>query len=365
MLATARYDAILAAVREHGVVRLADLVDRLGVTPVTVRRDVTRLADRGLVARVHGGVAMPRRVARDHAPPRSVVGPISPGAIIGMAAPSVEYYWPKVIQGAQSAASAAGGRLLFRASSYDPTDDRAQITSLLDRGVQVVLAAPNIEGKAGADLLRWLGGLPVPVILLERQPPSDLETLPLDAVFTDHALGAGLAVRHLTTMGHRRIGLITTRPSVTSDALHVGWAHTMRALDLEVDGVPDMDIPSYGAPGWVAHYDEVIDQLVDAEVHGIVVHADREAIGIVQRAQERGLRIPEDLAVVSYDDEVAAACDPPLTALRPEKHRLGVLAADLALARIADDPDRPVHRVTLWPSLVVRQSCGARTNSKP
>jgi len=362
MLAAARYDAILAAVREHGVVRLSDLVDRLGVTPVTVRRDVTRLADRGLVARVHGGVAIPRRVTRDHTPPRSVIGPIAPGAVIGMVVPSVEYYWPKVIQGAQGAVSTAGGRLIFRGSSYDTADDRAQITNLLDRGVQAVLAAPNIDGKASAELLRWLGGLPVPVILLERRPPAELEMLPLDAVFSDHALGVGLAVRHLTTMGRRRIGLITTRPSVTSDALHMGWAHTVRALGLDVDGVPHMDIPSYGAPGWVAHYDQVIDQLLDAEVGGIVVHADREAIGIVHRAQERGLRIPEDLAVVSYDDEVAAACDPPLTALRPEKYRLGVLAADLALARIAEDPDRPVHRVTLWPSLVVRQSCGARAD---
>jgi DNA-binding LacI/PurR family transcriptional regulator len=68
--------------------------------------------------------------------------------------------------------------------------------------------------------------------------------------------------------------------------------------------------------------------------------------------------VPGDLAVVSYDDEVAAASDPPLTAVRPQKHRLGALAAQLALARVADPLDRPVHRVTLWPSLTVRESCG-------
>ncbi|MGW5563098.1 substrate-binding domain-containing protein [Streptomyces tendae] len=55
---------------------------------------------------------------------------------------------------------------------------------------------------------------------------------------------------------------------------------------------------------------------------------------------------------------MAAAADPPLTAVRPQKHRLGVLAAEMALARVSDPVERPVHRVELWPTLVVRESCG-------
>lgn len=50
---------------------------------------------------------------------------------------------------------------------------------------------------------------------------------------------------------------------------------------------------------------------------------------------------------------------PPLTAVRPPKHRLGSVAAEMALARMADPTERPVHRVQLWPTLVVRASCGA------
>jgi DNA-binding LacI/PurR family transcriptional regulator len=90
------------------------------------------------------------------------------------------------------------------------------------------------------------------------------------------------------------------------------------------------------------------------------VHADREAIGLLERARDQGLAVPGELAVVSYDDEVAAASDPPLTAVRPERHRLGALAADLVLARVADTGERPVHRVQLWPTLAIRESCGAR-----
>jgi DNA-binding LacI/PurR family transcriptional regulator len=91
----------------------------------------------------------------------------------------------------------------------------------------------------------------------------------------------------------------------------------------------------------------------------LLVHADREAIGVLERAQDKGMHVPDDLAVASYDDEVAAASDPPLTAVRPQKHRLGALAAELALARVGDPVDRPVHRIVLWPTLAVRESCGS------
>ena len=79
---------------------------------------------------------------------------------------------------------------------------------------------------------------------------------------------------------------------------------------------------------------------------------------MIERARDSGIAVPGELAVASYDDEVAAASDPPLTAVCPQKHRLGAVAAELALARLADAPGRPVHRVQLWPTLVVRESCG-------
>jgi DeoR/GlpR family transcriptional regulator of sugar metabolism len=79
-LAAERQEMILAAVRKHGMARLANLVDQLGVTPVTVRRDVTLLADRGLVQRVHGGIALPHRAQAQHQARPSVRGTFGPMA---------------------------------------------------------------------------------------------------------------------------------------------------------------------------------------------------------------------------------------------------------------------------------------------
>jgi len=358
MLAAQRHELILAAVRAEGTVRLADLVRKLGVTPVTVRRDVTALADRGLLERVHGGVTLPRRGTRvDPSPPRSAFGTLAPRALIGMVTPSVDYYYPSVIQGAQSAAAAAGARLVLRGSSYDPAEDRRQISRLVERGAQILLVAPSVTGPAGAGLLRWLGSLPIPVVLMERLPPPELATLALDAVTTAHAFGAGLAVRHLVTLGHTEVGLVTARSSPTSRALRSGWAQACEELGLSP--APDEIVPSYGSLGWVKEYDAMLRRCAEAGVRALIVHSDREAIGVLERARDLGLRVPGELAVVTYDDEVATASDPPLTAVRPAKQRLGAIAAELGLARAADSVDRPVHRVELRPVLMVRESCGA------
>ncbi|MEV8064826.1 substrate-binding domain-containing protein [Streptomyces sp. NPDC085995] len=361
-LAAERHERILAAVRERGMVRLADLVDELGVTAVTVRRDVTLLADRGLVQRVHGGIALPRRVQPQQLREGAVgaYGPMAMRALVGMVVPSVEYYWPPVIQGAHTAVAGAGGRLVMRASRWDdPAEDRRQITALLERGAQALLVAPTTGGDGAVELLRWIGSLPVPVVLVERHPPPELATLALDAATTAHALGAGLAVRHLVTLGHHRIALVTTRHSPTSNALRTGWREAVEALDLPSHEGLGLEVPSYGSAGWAEAYTEVLGTGRRLGVRALLVHSDREAIGLIERGRELGIEVPRDLVIVTYDDEIGSASDPPLTAVRPQKHRLGTIAAELALAKLADVSEEwPVHRVELWPNVVVRESCG-------
>lgn len=102
--------------------------------------------------------------------------------------------------------------------------------------------------------------------------------------------------------------------------------------------------------------DQVVDQRLALGATAVLAHSDQEAMVLVQRWTDRGLRVPEDLAVVAYDDEMAQWCDPPLTAVRPPKNRIGKIAIEMVLARIDEGPRRPVHRLLLNPELVVRES---------
>jgi len=85
------------------------------------------------------------------------------------------------------------------------------------------------------------------------------------------------------------------------------------------------------------------------------VHADAEAIALVQRCEERHLTVPGELSVVAYDDEVAGLFSPALTAVRPPRRSIGRAAVRLVADRLAD-PDRPAHRIVISPSLRIRDS---------
>jgi DNA-binding LacI/PurR family transcriptional regulator len=78
-------------------------------------------------------------------------------------------------------------------------------------------------------------------------------------------------------------------------------------------------------------------------------------MAFIDLALDRGLSVPGDLSVIAYDDEVAPLFTPPLTAVRPPREAIGAAAVDLLVRRI-EDPDRPVHRVSVSPALNVRAS---------
>lgn len=90
-----------------------------------------------------------------------------------------------------------------------------------------------------------------------------------------------------------------------------------------------------------------------------MVNSDGDAVNLLQRLLSHGILVPEDFAIVSYDDEFAALADVPLSAVSPPKRALGEHAAALLLRRIAD-PDGPREHLDLLPTLHVRDSCGAK-----
>ncbi len=137
--------------------------------------------------------------------------------------------------------AAADGRLALRASVYEAQEDRRQVSALLDRVVRTLLVAPTPTGDAGLDLLRRLGSLTVPVVLVARLP-----TPALDAAITAHSLGAGLAIRHSVTLGHRRI------------ALDAGWWETSVSISLAAPDGLRFEVPLYGSAGWAGAYDEEV-----------------------------------------------------------------------------------------------------------
>ncbi|CAL9442211.1 Ribose operon repressor [Streptomyces sp. enrichment culture] len=354
MHAEDRHQAILRRVRRHGSVRVTEVAAELRVSPVTVRKDVELLAERGLVVRVHGGARLPE----DRAPapgtgtaPRDAARELT----FGMIVPSATYYYPEVIRAVRETAAARGARLLLRISEYDADGERAHARAMVEAGVDGLLLAPTTgpETCAGS---AWYEDLGIPLVLVERRPRPVGPAV--EHVVTDHAHGARLAVHHLAAHGRRRIALLTRRGTPTAPLIEEGYLAGLRLAGLEAPVAADeldlgMDRP--GTPEYDGAMERFLDGAAAGRIDAAVVHPDGDALVLLQRLSAHSLTVPGDLALVSYDDEVAGLGDLPLSAVAPSKHEVGVSAVELLAARVTE-PDRPRRQVSILPELRVRAS---------
>lgn len=356
-----RHERLLSELRQNGAVRVRELAQDLGVSELTIRRDIATLAARNLVTRVHGGATLPNQ-ARPAGRPRQTAAAFT----IGMVVPSLDFYWPPIVTGARAAAAALGVNFQLRGSSYDPDEDRRQIGRLVAAGqVQGLLLAPSLEGADADKMIDWIGRLPVPTLLVERQPRRRTATpRQLEWVRTDHALGLEIAVHHLHEHGHRRIGLLLAEGSPTSAFLLQGWRAACADLGIS-DATVVREAVALDRPGHRRIIHDVLTECRRARITALIVHSDPHAIRVAQIATEAGLGIPDDLALVSYDDEIAHLGEPALTAVRPPKNHVGRLAVEVMVSRLLDGDRRPTQGVLVAPELVVRQSSLLRIRASP
>jgi len=359
-LAARRRTHVLDALSRDGVVRVSELMDELGVAPVTLRRDLAQMEREGLLVRVHGGAVPAGKdvTGRTGAPDGVKPGdgaPAIPGSI-AVLVPSLNYYWPGVIRGMELEAEKNGMRVLLRGASYELQDERPVLERLVLRDdVLGVIVAPNTETIHAQDVIQWLADCGTPSVLVERDGLLLPGGTPVESVATDHALGAKLAARHLASLGHRRVGLMLSRFSPTSRKIAAGWEAACSELGLTPTDHVEQMLPDRRSPEFSDAVDATLEMALRTGITGLLVHSDPEAMAFVDLALTRGISIPDDLSIIAYDDEVAQLFTPALTAVSPPRAAVGETAVELLLKRIAD-PARPVHRVTLSPSLNVRGS---------
>ena len=169
--------------------------------------------------------------------------------------------------------------------------------------------------------------------------------------------GAALAVRHLHELGHERIATITgalaTRPG--ADRLD-GFREELAALGLEPREEYVVEGDYYDESGYQGTR-RLLE--LDEPPTAIFAASDLMAAGALRAANELGARVPEDLAIVGFDDiGLASLIQPALTTVRQDMHALGEAAAN-GLARMIENPESPPARELVPTRLVVRASSGA------
>lgn len=363
LLPDTRRAQLLELVRDAGAGRVSELAERLGVSPLTVRRDIALLASRGVLEQVHGGAraTAPRTADSPTAPETATdarpaaVAHIATDRAVGMLVPSLDYYWPEVARGAQESARRNGMRFLLQGSSYSNSDERPQLRRLAQAGVDGLVVAPNLGTDRGTDVIDWLHEWGGPVVLAERTAELAPLRNAMESVTTDHVRGAAVAVRYLAQLGHRRVGVVVGDDSPTSVHVRAGWQQVGTEDPSLISHSVETSIPDRHSPGWQGAIDRIVEDCLSSGTTALLVHSDPEAMAIVERCETVGLSVPGDLSVIAYDDELAGLFQPALTAVQPSRHAVGVAALELLAARFSD-PKRPIHQLVISPILHPRES---------
>ncbi|WP_328867937.1 substrate-binding domain-containing protein [Streptomyces sp. NBC_00304] len=367
MLANERREAILRAVERQGSITVKVLAEEMGVSAVTLRQDVRELAGQGLLNRVHGGatalapdVPVPVPVSAPAEAPAPAPAPAGEKYAVGLVVPPGGYYYAEVIRGVQNAARARGVRVVLAVSGESLAENQEQVRQLVAGGINSLLLMLHPGLRPLEEAEQWLSTLDVPAVLVERR--AGIQAGRLEQVASDHAYGAALAVRHLAGLGHDKVALVARIESPNTALLSAGHGDAVKAMGLTPG--PEFLISTTGdAVPADARFEEVVRAVESGEVRAALVHNDIDAIALVGILRARGMRVPEDLAVVTYDDEVAELSDVPLTAVAPPKQAVGSWALDLAVRRLSD-PATPLAEILLRPELRVRASCGASRRSE-
>ncbi|WP_162801564.1 substrate-binding domain-containing protein [Brachybacterium saurashtrense] len=377
-LPSSRRRRVLEHILHAGEAQVSALAGELGVSPITIRRDITALADDGLVERVHGGArrldsaSTGARTASASGPAARAPAPVgaagvdtsaaSPGPRprIAMVVPSLRYYWPAILSGASEAARALGVELLVQASTTGASANLAVVDGLAqDPQLDALIMAPEMRGGADTtQLLARLSALQIPVVITEREI-SGHGPAPhaFDTVRSDHSRGTASAVRHLVELGHTHLALATDPFSPTRPYVEDGFERAVEEFSLDPALVHRSILDTHGADPF-AEIDVLLERCADHGTTAIIIHSDVAATLFLQHALRRGRSIPEDLSVVAYDDELSEVTRPALTAVGPAKRELGARAVALALQRLRH-PEAPVEHVELLPALRVRETSAA------
>ncbi|MFI8206547.1 substrate-binding domain-containing protein [Streptomyces sp. NPDC085937] len=353
-----RRQRILAAVESRGSARVTDLAAELEVSVVTVRRDVEELAREGRLRRGHG-------VVRSTLAARDVPAPRPPdGDTVAVVVPERHTYLYESLHGARSVLEASGKRIALHIAPQVSGAERPLVERALEDGAAGLLLAPRWRTLADEEADHpWLAALEVPAVLMERRPGPGTPLHAMDAVCSDHAYGAHLAVEHLVGLGHRRIVFATRDDSPTARTLRSACARIAGAHPLVEAWAWTLCAPEAGQEGpYTAEETAGLHEVLRGTgATAAVLHGDVDALMLVQRLADHGVRVPEDCSVVAYDDVVAGLGTTPLTAVAPPKADVGRAAAELLLERLDSEAGArtPVRRVELLPSLSVRGSTRA------
>ncbi len=334
---------------------IRDVAQRAGVSPMTVSRVTNGSPDVNATTRerVERAIAdlgyVPNNLARS-------LSQQTTGTLAVFVPDVANPFFMLILRGVESVARQHGYRVLFCNTENDLARENEYIQDVLAHRIDGLLIAPTSDQSRKH--LRLPQQHNVPLVLIDRL----VEGFECDAVLGDNAGGAQRLTNHLLDAGHRRIAIIhgPLDISTSRDRLQ-GYRQALTGAGVAWEShlAVEASVDVHG--GYQA-----MNRLLQQEPRPTAVFAINNliAVGVVQALREHGLDLPQDMALVCFDDiELASQLFPFLTVMAQPAETFGTVAAQLLLERIGGRLIERPRRVVLMPDLVIRTSSTATVPS--
>ncbi len=258
-------------------------------------------------------------------------------------------FFTEIIHGIEGQAAARKIAVIVSNTDENIDKERKALRFLTERRVDALIIAS--AARSGDHIISCLGE-DTPIVLLDRQPQG----LKADLVRSDDHRGAEILVDYLVGLGHRKIGFIAGKRGISTTKLRLdGYRLALEKYGLECQAelIAQGDFKKEGGrEGMLALL------ALPNPPTSVIASNNLEAIGALSAIREMGLRVPEDLSLVCFDDiELASLVYPFLTVVAQPVRTMGAVAAQLALERLDGKAEQP-REVVMQMTLLERRSAG-------
>jgi len=331
------------------------LAKKYGVSLITVKNALAQLVNEGLLfTRPGRGTYVADKQSRRLT--------LTPQRTIGLVLRDLRHpFFSMIVHGIEERAYDLGFNILLSSSSGNIEKEEGQIKHFRAIGVDgVIIASLSLEYRA-TEYIRELHREAFPYVMV-----SYIHEPEYWYVGSDNELGAHMATAHLISLGYRSIGYVHVgKGNLLSEVRKNGYerALTEHGLPLRRENIFVLGATEQEASKdrfeLGVHFGREFPSRPEPP-RALFFYNDIIALGFVQTVREAGLRVPEDVAVVGFDDSAVARFGPvPLTTIHQPADRIGRLAVDIVQKRI-DGLDIS-NRTILKPTLVIRNSCGGKS----
>ena len=337
---------------EKKIYSIAEVARICGVSKATVSRVINNIPQ-GVGPETREKVMKTIRELnyRPNALARSVA--TSKSGTIGLIIPDVgNFFYPKVIRGVTDYMDSCGYNVIVANSDYDPEREAQQLLRLVDRRVDGILLCSGVSNK---DFLCDFRKHNIPLALLGRNFDNSCS----DASITgDNVRGAYKSAAHLIRNGSRRVVYVEGNPHVAGSKQRL---QGYKQAHVEF-GIPVREEFIISGEYSIAFGEETAEKLLESgmEFDAIMTGSDLIAIGIVSRLMKRGLRVPEDIEVIGFDNiELTTVVSPMLSTISKPHYEMAQHISE-QLIRIIQGETIPLPHTVVEPELVLRETTRVR-----